>query len=215
MKQSIAVLGLGRFGHYVAEELAASNADLMVVDRDPEIINSFSSQATTALIADLSKEDALDELGLSNMDTVIVCIGNELEPNIMSVMKAKEAGVKHVIARASSDIMANILTKVGADEIVYVEKESATRTARRVIKTNFLDYYDIGDDICVVHIKPKKEWIGHSLSELKLREKYNFNILAIRSNDKLHTNVDPFQAIQEDMEFFVVTEQTELDKFNK
>ncbi len=132
-KMSMAVLGLGRYGKYVARELFENGVDLMIADNDEEVINQMSDIADMAVICDLSDPEAVEKLGLGSMNVVIVAMGSSLESSIMCTTIAKEQGVHRVIVKASSERMGKILKKLGADEIIYPEKTMAHMTVTHLI----------------------------------------------------------------------------------
>ncbi|ETP73244.1 K+ transport system, NAD-binding component [Lachnospiraceae bacterium JC7] len=132
-KLSVAVLGLGRFGKYVAKELFENGADLLLADNDDEVINQMSEIADMAVVCDLADPDAVEKLGLGNMNIVIVAMGSSLESSIMCTTIAKEQGVHRVIAKAGSERMGKVLKKLGADEIVYPEKTMAHMTVTHIV----------------------------------------------------------------------------------
>lgn len=212
MKKSIAVLGMGRFGQFLTDELSKGGADVLIADSDEETIRKFANQVSCAIKADLSDPEVIRGLGLSGVDTVIVSMGSSLDASIMCVMVAKEMGIPHVIAKAASLRMGDILRRVGADEIVYPEKESAEATARRLLSSDFIEFFDLGSELCVCSLKPKKDWIGKTLRELKLRDRYRLNIVAIRENGRTSASPNPDEPLSETCELFAVTEHGSLDK---
>ena len=212
MKKSIAVLGLGRYGQFLADALCRQGADVLVADDDEEIIQRFAPMVSCAVKADLNEPGAIRNLGLNDVDTVVVSMGSSLESSIMCVMVAKEMGIPHVIAKAASLRMGDILRRVGADEIVYPEKESAEATARRLLSSDFIEFFDLGSELCVCSLRPKKDWIGKTLRELRLRDRYRLNIVAIRENGRTSASPNPDEPLSETCELFAVTEHGSLDK---
>ena len=212
MKKSIAVLGLGRFGQFVTTALCRLGADVLIADNDEETIQRLSPMVSCAVNADLNEPDAIRNLGIGDVDTVIVAMGSSLESSIMCVMVAKEMGIPHVIAKAASLRMGEILRRVGADEIIYPEKESAEATARRLLSSDFLEFFDLGSELCVCSLKPKKDWIGKTLRELKLRDRYRLNIVAVRENGTTSASPDPDEPLSASCELFAVPERASLDK---
>ncbi len=209
---SYAVFGLGKFGQAVADKLIESDADVMVVDNDEEIIEDYSSRVSVAAATDLTDADNIKALGISNVDCAIVCMGMNLEASIMCVMVAKESGVKHVVAKAGSARMGSVLEKIGADEIVYPEEESGFRTARRLVSSGFLEFYELDDDICIVELQPRKEWIGKSLKQLELRKKYDVNVISLNQG-KIKGSVDPDEIITETTTLLIMMNKKTLSKF--
>ena len=214
MKKSIAVLGLGRFGQFLTSALCKSGADVLIADDDEEIIRKYANDVSCAVKADLNDPEVIRGLGLSGVDTVVVSMGSSLDASIMCVMVVKELGVKHVIAKAASLRMGEILRRVGADEIIYPEKESAELTARRLLSSDFLEFFDLGSELCVCSLKPKKEWIGKTLRELHLRDRYGMNIVAIRENGQTSASPDPDEPLNESCELFAVLERSTLEQLH-
>ncbi|MBR6402789.1 MAG: TrkA family potassium uptake protein [Eubacterium sp.] len=212
MSKSIAVLGLGRFGKKLALGLYENGADVMAVDRDSKLIDSISDKVTYALVADFSDAESIKGLGLEEMDTVVVAMGSDLTASIMAVMISKEVGVPYVLAKASDERMGAILTKVGADEIVYPEEEMGERTARILVFDSFLEFFEIDDNLCMLEMKPKDEWIGKNLKELNLREKYSMNVVAIKNKNGMKSHINPDKPLGEDMTLLVIIDKVDLKK---
>ena len=211
MKKSIAVLGMGRFGQFLTDALCKKGADVLIVDEDEETIRRFSGVVSCAIKADLCDPEAIRAVGLADVDIAVVSMGSSLESSIMCVMVAKELGVPYVIAKAASLRMGDILRRVGADEIIYPEKESAEMTARRVMSSDFIEFFNLGSDLCVFSMRPRKEWIGKTLRELKLRDRYKLNIVAMRENGVTSATMDPDQPLDPGAELFAIAHQSDLD----
>ena len=212
MKKSIAVLGMGRFGQFLTAELSRNGADVLIADEDEETVRRFANKVSCAVKADLNDPEVIRGIGLSGVDTVIVSMGSSLESSIMCVMVAKEIGVPYVIAKAASLRMGEILRRVGADEIIYPEKESAEMTARRLTSSDFLEFFDLGEEVCVCSLRPRKDWIGKTLRELRLRDRFGLNVMAIRENGVTSATMDPDQPLTADAELFAVAKRDALDR---
>ena len=212
MKKSIAVLGLGRFGQFLTAALAKSGADVLIADDDEETVRKVANSVSCAVKADLNDPEVIRGLGLSGVDTVVVSMGSSLESSIMCVMVAKELGVPYVIAKAASLRMGEILRRVGADEIIYPEKESAELTARRLMSSDFLEFFNLGDEVCVCSLKPKKDWVGKSLRELNLRVRFGLNIVAIREGERTTASLDPDRILTRDDELYAVAERNAIEQ---
>ena len=210
MSKSIAVIGLGRFGKKLACTLYDMGSDVMAVDKNPELVASVSRNVTYAIEADVANPEVVKGLGLKEMDVVVVAIGSDLASSIMSVMVAKEQGVPYVLAKARDDRMGQILKKIGADKIIYPEEETGMRTARILLSDNFLEFFDIDDNLCMLEIKPKREWIGKNLIELKLREKYRLNVVAVKDHSEMRSFIDPKRPLEDDTELLVILEKKDL-----
>ncbi len=212
--KSFVVFGLGKFGQAVADKLMEGGADVMVVDSDEAIIEQYSTRVTSAICADLTEASSIQALGVSNMDCAIIAMSMNLEASIMCVMVAKESGVAHVAAKASSARMGEILKKVGADEIIFPEEESGYRTAKSLLSNNFLEFFDISDEISIVEIKPLKSWVGHSLRELNLRKKFGANVIAIRDGE-IKEYIDPELPLKADVPLLVMVHNKNLHKISE
>lgn len=212
MKKSIAILGMGRFGQFLTSALSKNGADVLIADGDEETVRKFANRVSCAIKADLNDPEVIRGLGLSGVDTVVVAMGSSLDASIMCVMVAKELGVPNVIAKAASLRMGEILRRVGADEIIYPEKESAELTARRLMSSDFLEFFDLGSELCVFSMKPKKDWINKTLRELRLRDRYGINVMAIRENGETTATMDPDEPIGADCELFALAERSAMDR---
>lgn len=184
-KKQYIVIGLGRFGRSVARQLEANGCMVLAVDRQEKNVNVVAEYVTRAMCMDITDEDAVKELGLGNFDGAVVSIGHNLDAAIFAIMWAKEQGVKQVIAKANDDTQGKILTKVGADEIVYPEREMGYHLAKNLAFGNFLDAVELTADYSIAEIPILHEWVGKNLKELKLREKYHINVIAVKRNRDL------------------------------
>ncbi len=212
MKKSIAVLGLGKYGKSLAENLYDSGVDVLVADKDEERVKLLSSKSTVSICADLEDESVVKELGLKNMDIVVVAMGSNLAASIMAVAVAKEQGVPQVICKVSTDRMASILLRVGADQIIDPEGESGVRTARVLTSSSYLDYFEVGDKFCLVEMKPKDAWVGKSIRKLEIRKHYNLNIIAMKQGKGEWTFMDPDILLKDSMTLLIALESKELKK---
>ncbi len=210
--KKFAVLGMGRFGRSVALALTDAGADVLIADVNEEIISKMSSSVKVATIVDLTDENAIKALDLGDMDGVVVATAHSLEASIMCVMVAKECGVKNITAKAGSHRMGDILKRVGADKIIFPEEESGIRTAKKLISSNFLEYYDYSDELCIIETEPRKEWLGKSLSELQLRAKYSANVIAVKEQGSIKKTIDPKAPLQEGCTLIIVMNKKDAKK---
>ncbi len=213
MSKSIAVFGLGRFGRSLATELYNSGADVMVVDKNEFLIDEISDKVSYAVIADLTNEESIKEIGIENMDVVVVTMGSDLTASIMSVMVAKEVGVPYVIAKAADERMGNILSKMGADKVIYPEEEMGIRTAQTIVSDDFLEYFNIDNNLCLLEMRTRPEWVGKNLIELDLRNKYHINVVAVKFHSKMRSSIDPNRPLEADSKLVVILDKSDLAKF--
>ena len=149
---------------------------------------------------------------ISNIDTVIIAMGHNLEASVMAVMLCKEVGVKTVIVKCANEMYQKILLKVGADQAVIPEKESGKRLAKNLISAGFADIMELSNDIAILEIDIKEEWKNKTLLELNLRKKYGTNVIAIRKNQKIEIDIDPNLELKEDMKLVVLTSKAKIKK---
>ncbi|MBO5165444.1 MAG: TrkA family potassium uptake protein [Lachnospiraceae bacterium] len=213
-KQSFAVIGLGKFGSHVAMELAAAGASVLAVDINEERVADIAEYVTYAVRADVCDSKAIQSLGISNMDAVIVAITGSLDASIMATILAKEAGVKLVIAKAKEEMHAKILKKTGADRVIIPERESGIRVAHNILAGNFLEFIEISQRVRMVEVEIKPEWVGKTLRELKLRNKYQVNVIALKESmdSDVVMNIDPDMKLKEGMSMWLVVDKNNVDR---
>ena len=212
INKSYAVFGLGRYGIAVAKELVNNGADVLAVDIDEDIVNSAVADIPFCRCADITDPEVIKQLGISNVDVVIVAMANNLEASVMSVILCKEAGVKMVIAKCADEMQGKILCKVGADKVVYPENESGVRLAKNLLSAGMVDLIDLSEDISVIEIPVKEKWVGKTLIELDLRKKYAINIIAIRNGEDILVNIDPNVQLSKEMQLVVIINKTDINK---
>lgn len=210
--KSYAIFGLGRYGLAVAKELVNSGAEVLAIDSDENIVNSAIADIPFCKCADVTDAEVIKQLGLANMDVVIIAMANNLEASVMAVMLCKEVGVKTVIAKCASEMHRKILSKVGADQVVFPENESGTRLAKNLLSSGFVDVIELSNDVSLIELDVKPEWTGKTLIELNLRKKYSLNVIAIRQGKDLQTNIDPSMQLNKDMQLVVIVNASKLTK---
>ena len=192
MKKQFAILGCGRFGSAMARELCGLGNEVLVVDKDEDRINDIADEVTHALILDITDDEAVSELGLGNFDVVAVTMSNDLRSAVMAVVLAKEAGCKRVIAKASDALGAKILMKVGADQVVFPERDMAKRMAHRLAAKNILDFVELSDTYEFTDMVVPERWVGKDLRKLDLRARYGVNVVAVAAeNGELDISPQP------------------------
>ncbi len=211
-RKTFAVLGLGSFGMGIANELMERGAEVLVADRNEKLVEENAGRYTQAVIADLSNADEIQQLGLGNMDAVIVCMAHDLEASIMCVMIAKECGVHRVIAKAENKRKSEILKRAGADQIVFPEQESGTRMAFQLMSRDVLQFFDLTSDLVIVEMEPRREWCGKTLCDLDLRKRYGINVIAFRKGDKVYDISSEKTVIREGESLLIVSTKENLEK---
>ena len=212
INNSYAVLGLGRYGYAVAKELVESGAEVLVVDSNEELINDVVSEFPLCKCADITDADAIEQLGISNIDTVIIAVASHLETSVMATTLCKDMGVKTVITKCSNEMQCRILSQVGADKVVLPEYESGIRLAKNLLSSGFVDILELTSNVSLVEIAVKPEWVGQNLIELNLRKKYSINVIAIQHDNDVTTEIDPNKPLEQTMKLIVVANRNKLEK---
>lgn len=210
--KDIAVIGLGKFGYSLAMAYAQEGGSVLAVDEDKEKVQEIAEHVTYAVAADVTEIEVLKNLGLENVDVVVVAITNNLEAAVMATILAKELGVERVIAKANNDIQAKVLSKVGADRIIFPEKDMGIKMARSIALSRFKDIIDLEDDHSIIEVRVPKSWVGKNLIELNPRKKYGFNVIALRDGEKLCVNIDPNLRFKADSYIIIIGENAKLDR---
>lgn len=179
--KSVLVLGIGRLGRHFAKQMQNSGNDVMVVDRHKERVEEYSSEFTDALVADCTSENVIQALDVSRFDLCFVTIGDNFENSLITTSLLKKHGAKHVLARAKQDIQAELLRTIGADEIIYPEKDVAENLAVRYSDENIFDYIELSQGFSIYETSILPAWEGHTLIELDIRKKHHINIIAVKN----------------------------------
>ena len=212
INKSYAVFGLGRYGLAIAKELVKNGADVLAVDVDENIVNAAIADIPFCKCADITDPEVLRQLGVANIDVVIIAMATNLEANVMAVMLCKEMGVKTVISKCADNMQSKILLKVGADKTVIPERESGVRLAKNILSSGFVDVVELSADVSLLELEIKKEWLGKNLIELNLRKKYGINVIAIKQGDKVTIDLDPTLPLNTDMKLVIIARTSKLEK---
>lgn len=212
MKQSFAVLGLGSFGQSVAKTLYSLGHEVLAIDQNEETVQSISDSVTHAIEGDCRDENVLKAVGIRNFDVVVVAIGQDLEASILVTTTLKELGVPYVVAKAHSLMHSKILTKVGADKVVFPELDMGIRMANTLSNVNVVDLLSLTDGYSIVEINCPESWVGKSMVEIDIRAKYGINVLAVRENDDIDVSPDPNRVFTEQDVVIIIGANDELGR---
>ncbi len=215
MVKQFVVIGCGRFGQSVAIKLAELGCDVMVVDENEEIIQSLADKVTYAVQADATDENTIKALGIRNFDVAIVTIGSDIQASILVTLLVKELGVKHIVAKAQNPAHAKVLYKIGANRVVFPEKEMGVKVAKSLVSSNVLDLIDLAPEYSILEIKTLDEWIGKSLVDINMRRTHQISVIAIRHDDEVDINVEPDRLLLSDDVLVVIGNNKDLKKFQK
>lgn len=213
--KSFIVMGCGRFGESCAKTLMELDNEVLVIDEDYDKIKNISNDVTTAIQCDIMDEMAMKEIGLSNFDVAIISIGSSLTAAIMGTMLAKEAGVKYILAKAPSLREGSILKKVGADKIIYPERDMAKRVAHNLTSKNILDFFQISPKYSMVEQKIHDDWVSLDLEELKIRKRYGVTVVAVeRGGDIIVSPSSDLQLMEGDI-LVIIGSNEQINKIEK
>lgn len=213
--KSILLIGLGRFGRHVAMKLHELKHEVLAIDNQEQRVNDILPYVTDAQIGDSTNEAFVASLGVRNFDVCIVTIGDDFQSSLETTLLLKEQGAKFVVARASRDIHAKFLLRNGADDVVYLEKEIAAWTAVRYTANHVFDYMELTDEYSIYEIDPPEEWLGKSILELRVRQRYQVNVLAIQRDGTLDPVPDAEHVFTEGETLFIMGDNKVLKKFLK
>lgn len=214
MKQkTFAVIGLDRFGSNLAINLQKLGSEVIGIDPDAERVRRIADEITHAAIGDPTDETVLRTLGVKNADVAIVALTNDIQSGVLVTLMLKELGMSNVIAECTSEIHGRILTKVGADKVIYPEKDMGERLAKSLSNTDIMDYIDLSDEYSIMEIKVPKSWAEKSLLELNVRAHYNINVIAYRSADgNINVAPDPKLPLIADNTLIVIGSNTAIEQ---
>jgi len=179
MKQ-FAIIGLGNFGYYLATHLYEKGHDVLAIDKDQNLVQKIKDHVTQAVVADATDSKIMDSLSIHEMDAVVVCIGTDLGASIHTTLILKDVGARRVYAKAITEPHGRILQKVGAQEILFPEKDLAISLAERLHNPSLLDYLPFLEGYSIIELKPKESFVGKELKELDLINKYGVQVIAIK-----------------------------------
>ena len=210
--KSVLLIGLGRFGKYIAMKLDELHHQVLAVDLKEERVNEVLPYVTSAQIGDGTNEDFLASLGVGNFDVCIVAIGDDFQSSLETTSLLKELGAKMVVSRAARDVHAKFLLRNGADEIVYPEKQMALWTAMRYSSDHILDYIELDEEHAVVEITVPAEWQGKTVGSLDIRKKYNINIMAEKKHGTINLTITPDTRFSEDESLLILGSNKAIQK---
>lgn len=215
IKKTYAVFGLGRYGTAVAKELMKSGAEVLAVDNDWDTVNAVAAEIPFCKCADVTDPEVIKNLDIGSIDVVIIAMADCFEATVMATMLCKEAGVGNVIVKCGDEMRSKILERIGADKVIFPEKESGIRLAKNLLTSGFVDMVELTADISLVELDVRPDWIGKTLIELNLRKKYGINVVALNKNNKVVINIDPTHPLEEKIKLIVIADTAKLSKLKE
>ncbi|HLQ97722.1 MAG TPA: TrkA family potassium uptake protein [Candidatus Dormibacteraeota bacterium] len=216
MNRDFAVIGLGRFGSSICKELTLEGMNVLAIDIDENKINEFKNVALHAVIADSTDEEVLKELGIKNIDHVIVAIGDNIQASILTTVILSELGIKKITVKAQNDYHEKILNKIGAHQVVHPERDMGKRIAHSIMSNNILDYLELSEEHSIVEVIAGKKMSGKTLIDLDIRANYGCNVVAIKEEGS-HINVSPNadDLIKADDILIIIGSDEDISRFEK
>ena len=210
--KNILLIGLGRFGRHMAEQLNQMGHEIMAVDLNEERVEKVLPFVTNAQIGDCTDADYLRSLGIRNYDICFVAIGGSFQNSLETTSLLKELGAKLVVARAERDVQEKFLLRNGADSVIYREKQVAKWASIRYADDYILDYMEVDASHAIFEVEVPEEWVGKTVGGLDIRKRYNINILAVKNEEEFSIAISPETYFAENDKLLVLGEYRALQK---
>ena len=215
MAQQFAVIGLGRFGMSVARTLSELGQEVFAIDVDEDKVQRIAPVVTHAVVADVTDIEAMRSIGIRNVDVAVITVGSEVKASMVGTMVLRELGVRTIVAKANDDLHGKVLEKLGADRVVYPERDGGSRLARVLTSTNLIEQIDLDPDYSIVEMTAPSSLAGKSLAELSVRARFGVYVMAIRSGDVMTVAPGADDVIREDDVLVVIGRNDRLQRFRK
>ena len=214
-RKQFIVIGLGRFGRAIAETLCKGGEEVLGVDSNMELVEEMREVLTNTIQMDAMDRDALAALGIPDFDVAFVTMGSDIRASGTIVLQLKELGARRIIAKAQDEFHGRMLEKLGADQVLFPERDMGRRIAHNLVSGNIIDSLELSADYSMVEIRPKSDWIGKSLGDLSLRHRMGINVVAIRNGDALNAIPMAQTVIQEDDVLLIITLEKTLREIER
>lgn len=202
------VVGLGRFGRAIAETLCEDGAEVLGVDCRMDLVEAMRDELTQTVQMDAMDRDALETLGIQDFDIAFVTMGSDIRASGTIVLLLKELGARRVIAKAHDDFHGRMLEKLGADQVLFPERDMGRRVAHNLVSGNVIEFMELSTQYSMAEIRPKPEWVGKTLEKLAMRSSMDINVVAIRNGDEVNAMPQPDTVIREgDLMLVVISEE--------
>lgn len=212
-RKQFVVLGLGRFGLSVSRALSENGFEVLAAGNDPDAVQVASEFVTHAVCIDVTDDLSLKALGIGNFDVAVIAIGHHLEASVMATLQAKEMGIPYVIAKAQNNAHKKILEKIGADRVIFPERDMGIRIANNLMYGNFFEFMELSNEFGIAEFEPLKDWVGKTLAQSEIRAKFDLNVVAIRARGKTEASPKANRIIQETDILIVMGENRQIQRF--
>lgn len=214
MKQFV-IIGLGNFGVSVANTLVEKGYDVLAIDKDEEPVEKIADVVTHAVQADGTNKEALNTLRVADFDVAVVSIGDDVHANTLTTLVLKELGISYIIVKAQDKLHGKVLSKVGADKVVYPEQDMGTRVAYNLITSNVIDYIEVALGYSIIELSATDKLIGKTLRDLDLRAKFGVNVIAIKKGDEINIVPEAGDYVKEGDVLVIMGKEEGLDKIKE
>jgi len=186
------IIGLGNFGFYLAKSLFEEGREVVGLDREKERVQRLKEFCSYAVVGDATDKSVLESIGIEKGIAVIVSLGNNISASVLVTLYLKDLNVENIYVKIISEDHGRALERIGATEVIFPERDLAKKLAKTLLSPNLIDYIPLTEEYNIFEIAPPKEFIGKTLGEIRLRRKYNINILAVRGvvPEKITMNPD-------------------------
>lgn len=181
--ETFVVIGLGRFGSAVAEELCALGHQVLAIDTDEAAVQKMADRVTQAVVGDCRDMDVLRALGVNHARCAVVAFSDDIGNSVLITLNLKELGIPRIVCKARSASHEELLRRIGADQVVFPEQESGRNLAHTLNNTEILDYIELSEHYSIVKTGVPASWVGKSVGELAIRKQYKVNIVSVQGAD--------------------------------
>lgn len=210
--RSMLVIGAGRFGTNLAVKLKELGNEVMIVDINEEAVHKLAPFVTRVQIGDCMDQDVLTALGVRNFDVCFVCISDNFQSSMEITSLLKELGAPYVVAKSDREIHADLLKKIGADDVVYPERDMAQRTAVRYSARGAFDYIELSPEYAIMEIVSPEDWVGHNIRDLNVRIKHKINVIGVRTGKHILPLISADHVFDSQEHIIVAGEQKDILK---
>ena len=211
-KKQYVVFGIGRFGSALCRALAEMGHEVLAVDANEEHIRMITPYVTQALQLNATDEEAMHSIGVRNFDAVVVSIGDNLRDSILVTMLCKELGAKYLLGKATDELHAKMLKKMGADRVVFPERDMGIRVAKTLVSPKVLDLINLTGDYTMADIQTPESWIGHTIREIDIRRRFNVNVLGVHRDDDILMSLTAETRILEGDDLLVLGRRGDVER---
>lgn len=213
--KSILVIGLGRFGRHMAQKLIDEGNDVLAIEKDEKRADNAVSIVDDIHIADATDEAYIKSLGVNNFDLCVVAIGDDFQSSLEITVLLKDCGAKYILARASREVHRKLLLRNGADHVVYAEREMAERLAVKYGSKNIFDYIELTGNTAICEIGVPDSWVGKTIVQKNVRNKYNVSILATKKDGIIYPNPNSDHIFDKRETLMVLAKNEDIERLTR